>query len=374
VKRANGEGNIREIKEKNLWQGRIMIDGHSYTRYGKTKDEVRRKIMIIRTTADAGNLPAPNKLSVEEWMLAWLDTYCQVKESTMVKYRSVMRNHIVPAMGDVQLQKLTTYRVQRFYNQKRAEGKSAKTIKDIHGVLHKALAKAVQLRYVQHNACEGCELPKLIEKEMRPIQDDEVKQFLHAIKGMRYEQLMYVALFTGMRQGELLGLTWDCIDFKRGAIRVYRQLCPIKEKGAAYKFESLKNRTARIIVPAGDVMECFRAIQDQQRELQKKAGELWDNPEGLVFTNETGGHLCHYTVYKHFKKVVKGMGLPEIRFHDLRHSFAVLALETGMDMKTTSVMMGHATTAFTTQKYGHVSDKMRRECAQKMQQYIDNLK
>lgn len=112
MKRANGEGSYRYIDAKKHWQGRIMIDGHTHTCYGKTMDEVRRKIMDIRVTADAGNLPAPCKLTVREWLLVWLDTYCKVKPASRAKYESVLRNHIIPAIGDVKLQKLTSHQVQ----------------------------------------------------------------------------------------------------------------------------------------------------------------------------------------------------------------------------------------------------------------------
>lgn len=373
MKRANGEGSYREIKKDKLYQGRIMIDGHTYTCYGKTRDEVRRRIMSIRTSADTGCLPEPTKLTVREWLLVWLDTYCMVKDSSRKKYVSVMRNHLFPAIGDVPLQKLTTQHVQRMYNRLLRDGKSPKTIKDIHGILHKPLEKAVRLGYLQRNVCDACDLPKVEKKEMRPLIDSEIPQFLQAIKGTRYEALFYVAMFTGMRQGELIGLTWDCINFERGTIRLYQQLQSIKQKGDQYAFGSLKNGQARTIEPAAAVMDVLRKVKTQQLEWQQRCGDMWDNPHGLVFTNEIGGHLCHYTVFKHFKKVVKGIGLKEVRFHDLRHTFAVLSLENGADMKTVSATMGHATVAFTMDKYGHVSNNMRTENARRMQRFIDSL-
>lgn len=209
---------------------------------------------------------------------------------------------------------------------------------------------------------------------MRPIWSTELPQFLQAIKGTRYEELIFVALATGMRQGELLGLTWDCVDLKSGIIRLHRQLCPPKNKGEGYYFGTLKNSKSRKLWLTDDVVASLRKVQAQQQECKEKAGDLWDNPEGLVFTNETGGHLCHFTVLKHFKKIVTDMGLPEVRFHDLRHTFAVLSLETGADMKSVSKMMGHATVAFTMDMYGHMSETMGRENAQRMQNYFDALR
>ena len=209
---------------------------------------------------------------------------------------------------------------------------------------------------------------------MRPIWPTEMRQFLQAIKGTRYEELIFVALATGMRQGELLGLTWDCVDLQSRTIHLRRQLCPPKKAGEGYRFGTLKNSKSRKLWLTEDVVASLRRVQAQQQVWKDKAEELWDNPEGLVFTNELGGHLCHFTVLKHFKKIVTDMGLPGLRFHDLRHTYAALSLETGADMKSVSKMMGHATVAFTMEMYGHMSDTMGRENAQKMQNYFDALK
>ena len=170
-----------------------------------------------------------------------------------------------------------------------------------------------------------------------------------------------------------MGLTWDCIDFEKGYIKIYRQLQPIKRSGDEYAFSTLKSRASRIIEPAPAIIEVLKKVKAQQNRWQEECENAWCNPDSLVFTNEIGGHLCHFTVYKHFKKIAEGIGLHDVRFHDMRHTFAVLSLETGADMKTVSSTMGHATVAFTMDKYGHVSNKMRRENAEKMQRYIEGL-
>ncbi len=350
-RRANHEGSIRQVEGRKLWQGRIMIDGERRTLYGSSRNEVRQQVTALQAAADLGNLPKKMDITVQEWLTIWLDTYCMVKESSRTKYESMMVNHIFPAIGQIDLQRLTTQQVQRLYNQKFREGKSAKTIKDLHGILRKPLEKAVRLGYLQRNVCIDCDLPKAVQKEMKPIKDQEVMRFLQAIKGTRYEHLFYVAVFTGMRQGELLGLSWDCIDFERSSIHIYRQLQPIKKSGDEYAFGSLKSKASRTIDPAPAVIEVLKKVKEQQRVWQTECRGAWDNPDDLVFTNEIGGHLCHFTVYKHFKKIVDSIGLHDVRFHDMRHTFAVLSLETGADMKTVSQTMGHATVAFTMGKY-----------------------
>ena len=133
---------------------------------------------------------------------------------------------------------------------------------------------------------------------------------------------------------------------------------------------SIKNDKARKIAPAPSVMQKLREQRAKQAEAQLKAGEAWSNPDGLVFTNEIGGHLAHFTVYKHLKRIVRGLGLDAMRFHDLRHSYAVAALQSGDDVKSVQEALGHHAAAFTLDVYGHVTDTMRKQSAERMEGFI----
>lgn len=248
-----------------------------------------------------------------------------------------------------------------------------KTVKNIHGILHKALKQAVANGYMKSNPTENCVLPRIEKKELMPLDDEETKLFLRAIKGHRFELLFTVTLFTGLREGEALGLTWDRIDFKRGSILINRQLQKEKKAGGEFRLVSLKNDRPRRITPAPWVMQLLKDRKLQQYEHMERAGEDWSNPLNLVFTNELGGNLIPQTVVRHFKEIVTSIGRPDARFHDLRHSYAVASIRSGDDIKTVQGNLGHATAAFTLDVYGHVTDQMREASSMRMQAYIQDI-
>ena len=193
-------------------------------------------------------------------------------------------------------------------------------------------------------------------------------------------------MFTGLREGEILGLTWDCVDFEEGTIKVKHQLRREQKKGGIYYISSPKNGKARIISPAPTVMQLFKDQQFRQLEQRFKAGDAWvdkvrlftasveaEKEYDLVFRNDTGGLLSYRTVYDCFKRIVKKIGAPEARLHDLRHTYSVNSLKAGDDIKTLQENLGHATAAFTMQVYGHVTDEMKRASAERMEQYIKSI-
>lgn len=209
---------------------------------------------------------------------------------------------------------------------------------------------------------------------MHPLTDENLKRFLDAIKGHPYENFYFVAVFTGMRQGELLGLSWDNVNLDRGTITVRQQLQRDRNQKKVYIMTSVKNGKSRIIQPAQSVMDVLRAEKEKQKQYMAKAGDLWNNEMNLVFTNEIGRRYATTTVFHQFKEIVRKLGLPEVRFHDLRHTYATLSLENGSDIKTVSASMGHATTAFTMDRYGHVSQAMLQDSAKRMENLISLLK
>ena len=202
------------------------------------------------------------------------------------------------------------------------------------------------------------------------MEQEEIAAFLKAIEGCKYELVYRVTLFTGMRQGEILGLTWDCVDFQHNALYVNKQLQKTKKVGGQYALAPTKSGRSRMITVAPSVMNLLKKQKSQQAQMRLLAGEAWNNSLDLVFTNELGGHLSHFTVYIHFKRIVKELGMPEERFHDLRHSFAVASIESGDDIKTVQSNLGHATASFTLDVYGHISQKMRQQSADRMEQFI----
>ena len=321
-RRANGEGSIRK-RENGLWEGRMKINGIPKSVYGKTQAEVRVKLTEIRNALDNDEYFEPTDTTLKEWLELWQEEYLEdVKQSTADRYKSCIRMHIIPALGENRLLDLRSSMIQKFLNNcKRTSGLSEKSVKNIRLVLHKALEQAVEDEQIKKNPCDKAKVPSYDEppKEMRPLKDNEVSAFLNAIIGHPLESLFYVATFTGMRESEIIGLSWDCIDFERGTIHLYRQLKKTRGKGGQYVFTSLKNKQARTFGVPQNVLDTLRRVKIKQAEWKLKAGSSWNNKDNLVFTDQLGKHIATHTVWRQFKVKVEEIGIPEMRFHDLRH-------------------------------------------------------
>lgn len=402
---AHGAGTIRKKtvtrngEEYTYWEARVTVGrdpgtGKQLRRSfsGKTQKEVREKMQAAAVELTGGTYLEPSKLTVGEWLDAWSAEYLNsVKPRTAEAYKKNIRLYLKPGIGAMKLSALSAIHVQKLYNgfirdgytvTRTENGKqiterkplSSKSVKNIHGTLHKAMEKAVALGYIKFNPANKPDLPKIEKTEIKPLDDAQIRAFLDAIKGHEFETVYTVTLFTGLREGEVLGLTWDCIDFEAGTILVKQQLQKQEGKGSGYALATTKNSRWRTLAPAAYVMKLLKHQQIEQYKLRLAAAEIWDNPHGFVFTDAIGGHLKKSTVYNNFKRIAASIGLPDARFHDLRHSYAVAAIRSGDDIKTVQENLGHHTAAFTLDVYGHVTEQMKRDSANRMEAFIDGLK
>lgn len=389
---AHGCGTIRKKtvtrsgKEYSFWEARYTAGydpgtGKQIQRSisGKTQKDVARKLKEATASIDAGTYIPPNKITLGNWLDTWRTTYLtSVKPRTISVYENDIRNHIKPKLGSIKLEALDTHTIQQFYNglleaHGGKKGLSPKTVKNIHGVLHSALNQAVLNGYIRFNPAEACTLPRIEKTELKPLDEPQIAAFLKAIKGHRFEDIFIVTLFTGLREGEVLGLTWDCVDFSRGILTINKQMQLHQEHGAnAYSLVSTKNGKARTIAAAPFVMNQLQLRKEKQEQHKQLAGICWAN-NSLVFTDELGRHLTKSTVYRSFKQMAASIGRPDARFHDLRHSYAVAAIRSGDDIKTVQGNLGHATAAFTLDVYGHVTDQMKEESASRMEAFIQSV-
>ena len=339
-KGAGGAGSIRKItttrngKTYTYWQGRYTEGfdpgtGKQIQRSitGKTQKEVAQKLRQITASLDDGTYKAPCKLTVGEWLDIWTQDYLGgVKASTAYLYKKNVELYIAPRLGKIRLETLNAHTVQHFYNQlvsptdPAVNPLSAKTVKNIHGVFHKAMQQAVLIGYLRVNPTDACTLPRVIKKEMHPLEEDQVAAFLKEVQGSPHEYLYKIALFTGLREGEILGLGWEHIDLENGILTVKRQLRKEQKKGGQYYFSPPKNNRARSISLAPSVVLLFRLQKLEQNSMRMEAGDAWQE-NGLVFSNQTGGYLSYRTVYDCFKRIVKKIGSQATRFHDLRHPY-----------------------------------------------------
>lgn len=376
---ANGSGLQPRLRPDSRWEARAPIGKDPATGktkykyiYGKTSAEVSKKLREVTASVDAGTYTEPKKMTLGEWLDIWLNEYTgAIKPGTLKTYTDNVRLHIKPALGATRLCELQPHDCQTFINRLGRPKKglaplSPKTIKNIHGTLCKALTEAVRIKYIAANPANGTILPKVIREEIRPFEGDEITAFLQAIQGNPSEALFFVALHTGMRISELLGLRWSRVDFKKSTIKVDVQMLVKRGKGTERKLGPTKNGKVRTFKAPQSVMQALKRVQLEQKENRLKAGVYWQNDLDLVFTDEVGAGLAHSTIEHRYTRIVEGMGVAH-RFHDLRHTFATESIRCGVDLKTLSDMLGHYSVAFTMDVYGHVTTVMQDDAAHRLE-------
>ena len=391
---AQGSGTIRKKtvtrngKDYTFWEARATIGrdpgtGKQIQRSfsGKTQKEVREKMQAAIAELNNGTYLEPLKMTVGEWLDIWVAEYLgNAKPHTRKSYEGVIKNHIKPAIGAIKLTSLTRVQVQKMINGLRSTKQTSmgdkvnpKTAKNVHGVLHSALSQAILCGYLNTNPADRTVLPKRAKTEIQVLDNEQLPAFLKAIEGHPFQYLYQVDLFTGMRQSELLGLQWSDIDFENKVVTVRRQLQYLGSAKGGYMYATPKNNKPRIIALPDKAVEALKRQRVMQNTARLAAGPLWNNPNDLVFTNEIGEHLKHDLIYRHLKRIFSAMGTPDLRFHDLRHSYAVLSLQSGCDIKTVQENLGHYAAAFTLDTYAHVTQAMRRDGADKLNRLLDKL-
>lgn len=418
-KQPNGNGSIRKTtrviggKTYTYWEGRYT-DGYDLgtgkqrqkSIYGKTQKEVQQKLKQITMEIDSGKYVEPSKIALSTWLDTWMSEYTGDKKYLTVKnYRHSIETHIKPKLGAVKLKDLTPPMIQSFYNElarsgklvaerekdgklKKEDGKTVfkhcplnpKTIKNIHGVLSKALSVAVDIGYLPSNPAERTTLPRCERKEIKPLADEQISAFMNETDKDDYRLVFKLILFTGLRESEALGLTWDCVDFKNSEIIINKQIVRRSVKDGGAYLASTKSGKARTITVAKFVLDILHEQKITQTTQRLIMGEAWQTmydtdgrEQALVFTMPDGSPITQSSLRHHFDKIRKEIGRPDCRIHDLRHTFAVVSLQNGDDIKTLQSNLGHATAAFTLDIYGHVSERMRSESAERMQKYIEKV-
>ena len=399
IKAGNGEGSIRNTKN-GKWEVRFTKSYDPVTHkqkmgsktFDKKADAIKFKLQVLNSIND-GTYVTPNKKTVREFLIFYMQTYTMHMSPLGRKaYEDRIRIHIIPFLGDIPLCKLTREKVQEFANhlitKKSRLGKplSEKTIREIHAVLRKALNVAVDLDYIKINPATHTHLPKVVDQEIIPFEFDEVVALLKEAETDRFSKLISFCLFTGMRQGEIIGLTWDCIDWDNNVITINKQLLRKRETeyisnedayedGLNYRLGSVKNDHARPLPVGEEVMNVLRLRYEEQQKEKEIAQDLWFEPiPGLVFENEFGKNLSHTTVRNHFKKIVTEIGLPQERFHNMRHNYTAAAYEGCHDLTAVQKSLGHATPDFTMRVYDRITETRSSANAQGMDNRIKNLK
>lgn len=373
---------IKNGKEYQYWESRYTVGydpktGKQIQRSvtGKTRKEVTQKLTAAQAQIDAGIYRETEKITLSQWLDIWMDNYLLKQAPLSVKtYRSKVETHIRPALGSVRLDKLTTDKIQHFYSDLVESGLSEKTIRDIHGILHKALTQAVESQKLKRNPSDGCTVAKARRakslSKAKVLDGQQLYAFLKSLDDEPYRNLFIFTVGTGLRIAEVLGLQWSDVDFASGTIEVRHQL---QRLDGEYVILPPKDDEFRTIAPAQFALEALADQKACQDSWAAACPDIWQNPYDLVFTTEFGKNLVARTVDKHLKRVLEKAELPDIRFHDLRHTFAVSSLIAGDDIKTVQSNLGHSTAAFTLETYAHFTDQMRHASAERMQAYMESV-
>lgn len=383
MRRANGEGLLRK-RSNGTWEGRLTVgydeSGNQITKsiYGKTKKAVSDRMNQMKHDLKQGSYVEPTKETVDSFYQKWITDYLiEARDSTKYQYSGYYRNYIVDEIGSVEIQKVSDEMIQTLINKAYKKPLAPKTVRNLHGILHHLFSDAVRFKIINRNPAEYTKLPKVEQKEMLILEGANLKAFMQEIKGKPFEQIFYIDTFIGVREGEILGLTWDCIDFENETILIKQQLkrdSRIGEKSSAYILSPTKTGNYRLLHPAPSVFAALKTVRAEQARNRLKYGKVYDNPNNLVFTDEIGHFINGRTLLKHFKKRIIAIGLPkEFRFHDLRHTHTAIRLENGDDLKMISSDLGHTNISTTANIYAHLTQRAKKDSADRMETFIKSL-
>lgn len=365
TRRAHGEGTIRR-RGPNLWEARyIAADGRRRSLYRKTRREVVDALRDALRDAQHGILPAGQQMTVAEWLDTWLGSIT-VRPGTHRSYADTAKHYIVPSIGRVRLARLQPEHVSRMVRdiQRTHPRLSATTVRYTVTVLRIALGRAVRTGRIYRNVATLIDLPPKDRREIVPMSVAEARAFLSHVAGTRHEALYRLAITSGLRQGELLALRWSDIDMDAGTVSVRHTLSPQGTLAAP----KTKRSTRTIDVEEGTIA-VLRAHRLRQATERLAAGPRWDD-RGHVFASAVGTPLDARNVLRGYHRDLAAAGLPHYRFHDLRHAFATMLIEDGVDVAVVSKMMGHASAGFTADTYAHWTPTMSRTAATRMRDIL----
>jgi len=351
---------------KKSWRLQVFLgkgqDGKS-ERYFETisgiKQNADNRLTELLAEFGKGNLPPRSKLTLTEHLKNWLDGYVKTNcsQRTHDGYQSIIENHLIPALGQHQLKKLTQQHIQAYYA-KACEKLSSRTVHHQHRVLSQALKYAVRQGYLGRNPCELVDAPSPKGKLMRTLTQSEVQDLLISAEGSYYYPVIYTAVSSGLRQAELLGLRWRDIDIASRSISVNQTL--YKRRGVCEFIEPKTVHSRRRVSMTSKLAEFLGEYRLGRERLYHQLG-ITTTLDDLVFSTVEGKPLNPPSLTREFTRIVKRARLDNVRFHDLRHTFASLMLQRGAKPKVISEALGHASVAFTMDVYSHIIEGMQSE-------------
>lgn len=365
ARRGHGEGSITRRKD-GRYQAALTLDNHKRKYfYGRTRKEVQDKLNHALYEQKQGTLATGPQQTVGICLENWLEQVVKLTRrfNTYKGYRSVIHRHLIPAFGHTKLQKLTIGHLQAFFAEK-AQNLKPRMLVIMRSALIGALDDAVKQGFIGRNVAKFIDLPSVERYEGQVLTVEQARKLLEVAQGSRLDTLLLVALTTGMRRGELAALHWTDVDLEKGVLQVRHTLVRVLGKGLVESSPKTKAGRRKIMLP-GVVIKALKEHQVRQEQARVKMGDRWRECS-VIFCNTQGYYIEPDHIRVLFKRLLKKAGLPNVRFHDLRHGAATVLLAAGVPLKVVSELLGHSSVAITADIYAHVLPEQQQEVVKKM--------
>jgi integrase len=367
-KRGNNEGTVYK-RNDGRWCAQVSLSGRRITKYAKTQRECHDWVREITNKIEHGMTFDATQLTLERYLQSWLDGKdLSIRPNTARNYRRYAEQHILPVIGKLRLQNIQPAHIRQLYLRMQVEGKGERTIQLVHATLHCALKQAVRERLIGYNPMDAVQRPRVETQAFEIFTEEQARTFLAATRDHPYEALFYLALTTGLRKGELLGLMWSDVDWEKSSLRVERQLQQASWSRA--ELVPTKTKSGRRQVKLGKAtlakLQEYRLRQETQKTL---AGNDW-HENGMIFTTSIGTYIDQSKVSREFKRILRENDLPDLRFHDLRHTSISLLLDIGTPVNTVQRRAGHSKASVTTDIYGHVMAHSQDAAAENIEEIV----
>ncbi|MGH2507600.1 MAG: tyrosine-type recombinase/integrase [Ktedonobacteraceae bacterium] len=370
TRRTQGEGSVYMRKDGRA-AASAMYEGKRITKYGKTKKEAWENLQAVLDDLKQGKAVIGPKQTVAQYLTRWLEDSqrLQLRQRSYGRYAYAVNKQIIPTLGHIQLDKLTHEDVQKLCTNLMDQGYAPRTVGKAHVVLRKALKDAVLQKMLSQNVTDHIALPRVSDYEARVLTWAECERLIEASQGYRIWFFLVLALVTGARRGELLALRWSDVDVETGLVFIHRSVGHASY-ASGYVENEVKTRAGRRKVRLPQfVLDLIGKQKEYLEYLRVKAGTKWQEHD-LVFTNLTGGYMDEASIRKPFKRLLKKLGLPDMRIHDLRHSAATLLLASGVSPKVVQELLGHSDIKVTLGIYGHVIPGMQEKVIEVMDKHL----